>query len=489
MKKNRGNLGVSEIIGTVLLLGITVSLFSALQLIVLSGEQQPPPPKTVIGGYLKNGMIVLQNQGGPSLDEQTLIQYQVESKVYDLHLNSSYFIDDNKNDEWDVGEQFKYPVSINDDSFVEAKVIDQKTNRLLFINVLQQGIIPKEHSSSPSSSNSNWWNESWSFRRQLNVTTGPNTPFSNYHGYTVQFQLDTSSSLFLSSRDDVRIVYKKNDDFVELNREIINPHSFETKIRFQLQHNISANSFDNNYFVYYNNPTAETPPADKKNIYLWFDSAENNRENEYVQGKVDRSSHGGNWGNTIEWNPMGFYEFDTGDNYVDSLRPAGLFERDVLVEYEIYQSDAYQIDMTTGPLLRWIGSGTEGTEDSSHFFYYEMADSSYRSGGYNSHDDVTADDRNNVQIEYGQLGVFPQELWTRVGCAAWGINPSHVKTFYNNQSGGWNGYRFQGTINDNENPGQFGVWIQQDQGRIKNILARRYTEPEPEILIGEVEQK
>ena len=67
-------------------------------------------------------------------------------------------------------------------------------------------------------------------------------------------------------------------------------------------------------------------------------------------------------------------------------------------------------------------------------------------------------------------------------------NPSNIKTFYNNQSGGWKGFRFQGTIDDNENPGQFGVWIQQDQGRIKNILARRYVEPEPEILIGEVEQ-
>ena len=489
MKEKRRNLGVSEIIGTILLLGITVSLFSALQLIVFSGEQQPQSPKTLIGGYLKDGVIVLQNQGGPSLDEQTNIQYQIDSTEYDFYLNSSYFIDDNKNDEWDVGEQFKYPVSINEESYVEVKVIDIKTNRLLFINVLQQGKISERNSSSPPSTNNDWWNESWSYRRQLNISTGPNTPYRNYNGYTVQFQLDTSDSLFLPSCDDVRIVYQADDTFVELDREIINPHLFETKIRFRLKHNISANFYDDNYFVYYANPTAENPPADKKNVYLWYDSAETNRENEYIQGRVDRTSHGGNWGNTIEWNPSGYYDFNTGDNYVESLRPANRVERDVLVEYEIYQSDAYPIDMTTGPLLRWIGSGTEDSEDSSHFFYYEMADSAYQSGGYDSHDDVTCDDRNNVQIEYGQLEVFPQHLWVRVGCAAWGVSPSNIKTYYNNQSGGWKGFRFQGTIDDNVNPGQFGIWIQQDQGRIKNILARRYVEPEPEILIREVEQK
>src|SRR6056297_1142933 len=181
MKEKRRNLGVSEIIGTILLLGITVSLFSSLQLIVFSGEQQPQSPKTLIGGYLKDGVIVLQNQGGPSLDEQTNIQYQIDSTDYDFYLNSSYFIDDNKNDEWDVGEQFKYPVSINEESYVEVKVIDKKTNRLLFINVLQQGKISERNSSSPPSTNNDWWNESWSYRRQLNISTGPNTPYRNYN--------------------------------------------------------------------------------------------------------------------------------------------------------------------------------------------------------------------------------------------------------------------------------------------------------------------
>ena len=488
MKEKRKNLGVSEIIGTILLLGISVTLFSGIQLYVFSAEQSAEPIKPIIGGSLKDSTIILQHLGGRSLDEQTRIHYQIGISTIKLFLNSSFFIDDNNNQKWDVGEIIRYPVSGDEDSIIEVKVIDERSNDLLFINVLQQGTIGLGNSSSPHSSNTGWWDDSWRYRRQLNISTAVNTPDRNYNGYTVQFQLDTSSSLFLASCNDVRIMYQADDNFVELDREIINPHSSVTKIRFQLQHNISANSYDDNYFIYYANPTAGTPPSDKTKIYLWHDSAQTNRENEYIQGRIDRTSHGGNWGNTIEWNPLGYYEFDTKDNYVESLRPSNLVERDVLIEYEIYQSNAYPIDMTTGPLLRWIGSESENTEDSSHFFYYEIADSAYRSGGYDSHDDVTADDRNNVQIEYGKLSVFPQELWVRVGCAVWEANPSNIKTFYNNQSGGWKGFRFQGTIEDNENPGQFGVWIQQDQGRIKNILARRYVEPEPEILIGEVEQ-
>jgi len=484
MINDRRNHGVSEIIGTILLLGITVSLFSVLQIYVLSAEQETEKPKIQIGGRLESNRIILQHLGGESLSENLVLTYQINDSLIELSLATSNHIDDNKNLKWDVGEIIEYTAPIESDSFVEAKVVDGNTNQLLFISVFQQGSFVGNDNSSSSNSFDDWWDTNWQKRIRLNITTGEHIPYKNYKGYTVQFTLDTDSPDFLLSCEDLRIIYQLNDEFLELDREVINKHSSNSNIRFNLQENISANSFDNNYYLYYSNPSSTQAPHDKSNIYLWYDSAEEDREEEYIQGRVDRSAHGSRWGNTVEWIGDDYYDFDTGDNFADSLRPSNLIERDIYIEYEIYQTDAFSIDMTTGPLLRWIGSGSGDSEDSSHFFYYEMANSAYQSGGYDSHDDITADDRNDVQIEHGELGEFPQETWTRIGFASWGTEPTNLKSFYNNESGGWDGYHFQGTINDNENAGQFGVWIQQDRGRIKNILARRYIEPEPIILEG-----
>lgn len=138
MKEKRKNLGVSEIIGTILLLGISVTLFSGIQLYVFSAEQSAEPIKPIIGGSLKDSTIILQHLGGRSLDEQTRIQYQIGNSTIKLFLNSSFFIDDNNNQKWDVGEIIRYPVSGEEDSIIEVKVIDEKSNDLLFINVLQQ---------------------------------------------------------------------------------------------------------------------------------------------------------------------------------------------------------------------------------------------------------------------------------------------------------------------------------------------------------------
>lgn len=330
-----------------------------------------------------------------------------------------------------------------------------------------------------------WWNTSYLKRRQLNVTTGASTPDSGFMNYTVRFSINTSGSDFQDDCEDLRIVFW-NGTNNELHREVINCGTESTDVRFRLQRNVSASSTDAYYFVYYSNSTVSNPPDDKSLVYLWYDDASSNRESEYVEGLFDESAHGGAWGNTVAWQ-QGNYSFDTGDNYVDSMRPRGFSERDIYVEYEEYQTNAYATDMTSGPAVRWVGTGSGASESSSHWYYYEMADSTYMTGSYASHDDITADTRSSVVVAYGLLGDFPRTTWIRLGIAAWGANPTNLKTYYNNESGGWNGYRFSGqhaSGSDNELAGQFGVWLQQDAGVIRNILARKYTEPEPTISLN-----
>jgi hypothetical protein len=195
----------------------------------------------------------------------------------------------------------------------------------------------------------------------------------------------------------------------------------------------------------------------------------------------------------VSWNASGYYDYNTDDNFVDSLRPSSLTERDVYIEYEEYQTNAWPYDMTSGPAVRWVGSGPQQNEISSHWYYYEMADSAYRAGSpYSSHDDITADDRRAEIVYNGTMGTFPQTSWTRMALAAWSINPTNLRAWFEegateSSRGGWDAPRFSGTHpagSDNESAGQAGVWVQQDTGRLRNILIRRYTEPEPSVTLG-----
>lgn len=335
----------------------------------------------------------------------------------------------------------------------------------------------------PTAFSASWWDTNYDFREQINLTTGTNTPFRNYDGYTVQLTTDTTGSRFLTSGDDIRIVYWDGSTNTELDRELLNPNNANSRIRFQMQANQSASTSNiTAYYIYYGNSAAGVPPENLSNVYLWYDDASVDRESDYTQGKVDTSAHGNSWGNTLAWNSNGYYTYDTGDNRVDSIRPTGVTERDIYIDYEAFQIDAFPNDMTTGPLVRWIGTGSGNSESSDHFYYYEMGESTILGGSYNSHDDITADNRESEIIENGLLPLFPANDWTRLGIAAFGVNPTTINAYYNNESGGWGGYRFTGTHaagSDNEGAGQFGPWLQQEEGRLTNFTARRYIEPEP----------
>jgi len=343
-----------------------------------------------------------------------------------------------------------------------------------------------------------WWNSSWQYRKRVNVTTGANSPYNGYEGYTVRITgLNTSNaSKFQGDGDDIRVVYWNGTDYTELNREIRNPGTSDTTVIFKLQANISANGNDDNYYLYYGNSSVGAGPSNKTYVYLWFDNVSYDRESEYIQGGVDQSGHGGgDWANSISRDAAGYYTFDTDDNYGDSLRPSALSgssaERDVYVEFMHYQTNAYSTDMTSGPLVRWDGTGSGSNEDSNHWYCYEMADSTFQGGSYGSHDDITSDNRGNVVVANGALGVYPGNQWNRLGLSVWGTNPSNLAAYLEldvSTHDGWMSQRFSGTDNDNPNPGQVGLWLQQDAGRVDNILIRRYTEPEPTTSL-ETEQE
>ncbi|KYK22255.1 hypothetical protein AYK24_02575 [Thermoplasmatales archaeon SG8-52-4] len=116
-----------------------------------------------------------------------------------------------------------------------------------------------------------WWNSDWQYRRNINITNNNDTEILQ-EGYTINFIIDTTGDKFLDNGDDLRVVWRDSEEYNELDR--INKSSFnseDTEILFKLQSDISASGFDNSYFVYYGNPSAENPPTNGSNVYFFED--------------------------------------------------------------------------------------------------------------------------------------------------------------------------------------------------------------------------
>jgi len=151
-----GNRGVSEIIGTVLLLAIAVTTFSVFAIYVMSSTSpSTSSPNLNIAGYLtEDGHVILEHKGGESIElnqvRVTIRKGEVDSLM--CHFNSegevmeeyAVFNDSNPNGRWDVGEY----LDVSTASFgnitnwqISAIVIDENSNSIIFTGILQQGIL------------------------------------------------------------------------------------------------------------------------------------------------------------------------------------------------------------------------------------------------------------------------------------------------------------------------------------------------------------
>ena len=137
MKIEKSNGGVSEIIGSMLLLLIVISVFSLIQFQVFSDEG--PENKTIvkIGGRIEGTNVVLEHQGGEPLELDTEISITVGGIKYKGPVGN--WLDD-KNDDgvWNIGERmlfsFEYNLSrLGDYQEVDITAIDAWSNSVIFM--------------------------------------------------------------------------------------------------------------------------------------------------------------------------------------------------------------------------------------------------------------------------------------------------------------------------------------------------------------------
>ncbi len=119
----------------------------------------------------------------------------------------------------------------------------------------------------------NWWDTNYDYRRKVTIIN--NATSTLIMNYSLSITMDTasmvSSGKVMPSGNDLRVVYKSGSSWVELDREVDGMNTSSTQVWFKTQAAIPANGSDDNYYVYYGNPSAGNPPANKSDIYMWFD--------------------------------------------------------------------------------------------------------------------------------------------------------------------------------------------------------------------------
>lgn len=135
----RESTAVSEVIGTILLLGIAVSLFSIVYISVLSVPSSPPTPSANIVCTIRGNNIVFEHYGGDSLDPSTSLIVESGESRYQTTLENLSLIsqwDSNGDKLWSFGEQLTISASLLGQQSAEISVIDSRSNSIIMMGNL-----------------------------------------------------------------------------------------------------------------------------------------------------------------------------------------------------------------------------------------------------------------------------------------------------------------------------------------------------------------
>ncbi len=144
-KIKRKDTAVSEVLGTILLLVISVSLFSTIYVTIFSIEVESSTPAVDIIGTIDENMLILEHRGGVSLslDTEIILDFNGSSRESIKLDNGDYLDDGYKNDgKWDIGERVTYPLSSLNDFMrfdpVDVMVVDKKSSSVVMMGTVTE---------------------------------------------------------------------------------------------------------------------------------------------------------------------------------------------------------------------------------------------------------------------------------------------------------------------------------------------------------------
>lgn len=318
------------------------------------------------------------------------------------------------------------------------------------------------------SSKSDWWDNNYKYRSRLTIKNKADDILES--GYSVKFVVDAKSLIsgnkLKPNCDDLRIVYFDGSSSKELDR--INETACNyalTEIWIKTNSPISFNSSDSSYYIYYGNPNANVPPADRNNIYVWWDDFSANTLSSYSVG--DWLCYQGDCKSFKNFTySSGHLYFNATEEYGSALK-LGLSLKDAYAKATYSVNKSYPKDSTLGIGLRWTAAKKYYTGDISGGEYPSPALAKKERTKY-----VKKSDSNLYHPKDGTEFTLSFAVWSK-----------NLKLWYNNDE------KLSEEDNELKDAGDVVFEAAQAAGYIKDILVRKYTEPEPSASIGTEETR
>jgi hypothetical protein len=134
---------VAEIVGTLILVTIAVSVFSAVSLIVLnpwSNFSDDSTPQVFLVGSIHDNTIIIEHRGGIPLSTKTKITITIANVVDTFNVSEfNYWVDQNNDGFWTIGECVVYPAGNLQGKQVSCFIVDVDKNYIIFDKIIQKG--------------------------------------------------------------------------------------------------------------------------------------------------------------------------------------------------------------------------------------------------------------------------------------------------------------------------------------------------------------
>ncbi|NHI88720.1 MAG: DUF2341 domain-containing protein [Candidatus Thorarchaeota archaeon] len=133
--------------------------------------------------------------------------------------------------------------------------------------------------------------ETYEFSRQITVTTGSEPVTAGYStSVTFDHAALVASGKSQADGDDMRIMYWNGFSLIELDRVLDSDSSWDsaaTKVWFRIQSDIPSSTADDNYYLYYGDPSVSSPPDNHANVFQFYDGFESGDLNSWDGSYTD----------------------------------------------------------------------------------------------------------------------------------------------------------------------------------------------------------
>ena len=140
MKIKKNDDGISELLGTILLLLIAVTVFVIIQAHILSSPAPHQQPYVTFVGEIHGKNITLLHCGGEPLSLQTQVEFKIDENIFNIVVGDNDYLESKYKSDgiWNIGECliFNYGSELNN-FYVKVTVLDVISDTFVMDEVLQ----------------------------------------------------------------------------------------------------------------------------------------------------------------------------------------------------------------------------------------------------------------------------------------------------------------------------------------------------------------